>query len=139
MEIIVPLLRLLVSLAVAAGIIYGLYRGLRWRFPRLGRFRAGLIVGLGSVILVAVATNLLTVSGSQCLAHENTVLLRGERIINLREVDDRPTRPVTDTQYLKVLESCEFLVEHCPLNASDDTRVAAEDICRKAFAGQPLD
>lgn len=138
MESVLSILRLVVAIAVAGGIVYGLYRGLRWRFPRLGRFRASLIVGLGAVVLVAIALNLLTVSGSQCLAHENTVLLRGERIINLRQTEERINRPVTDTRYLKVLESCEFLVEHCPLTASNETRVAAEEICRKAFAGQPL-
>jgi len=139
MDIALDLLRLVVSLAAAAGILYGLYRGLRWRFPRLGAFRARLIIGLGAVFLVAISMNQLTTSGAQCIAHENTVLLRGERIINLRQAEvARPTRTAGSPQYANVLESCAFLIEHCPLDGTDKTGVTTARICEKAISGAPL-
>lgn len=139
MDIALDLLRLTVSLAAAGGILYGIYRGLRWRFPRLGAFRARLIVGLGAVFLFAIAMNQLTTSDAQCLAHENTVLLRGERIINLRETEiARPARSVDSPHYANVLESCAFLIAHCPLDGADKTGVTTAQICEKATAGMPL-
>ncbi|MDA0784785.1 MAG: hypothetical protein O3B37_00715 [Proteobacteria bacterium] len=139
MDIALDLLRLTVALAAAAGILYGLYRGLRWRFPRLGAFRARLIVGLGAVFIFAIAMNRLTISDAQCLAHENTVLLRGERIINLRQAEiARPARSVDSPHYANVLESCAFLVEHCPLDGADKAGVTTARICEKAAAGMPL-
>jgi len=139
MDIVLDLLRLAVSLAAAAGILYGIYRGLCWQFPRLGAFRARLIVGLGAVFLVAIAMNQLTTSDAQCLAHENTVLLRGERIINLRQAEvARPTRSADSPHYANVLESCAFLIEHCPLDGTDKTGVTTAQICEKAAAGISL-
>ena len=130
------LLRLTLSLVVAAAILYGIYRGLRWRFPRLGAFRARLIVGLGAIFLVAISMNQLTTSNAQCLAHENTVLLRGERIINLRQAEvERPARSLDSPQFARVLESCEFLVQHCPLDGADKTGITTARICEKAAAG----
>ena len=139
MDIALGLLRLAVSLTAAAGIIYGLYRGLRWRFPRLGAFRARLIVGLGAIFLVAISMNQLTTSDAQCLGHENTVLLRGERIINLRQAEvARPARSADSPHYANVLQSCAFLIEHCPLDGADKTDVTTAQICEMAAAGLPL-
>ncbi len=133
------LLRLTLSLTVAGAILYGLYRGLRWRFPRLGAFRARLIVGLGAIFLVAISMNQLTTSNAKCLGHENTVLLRGERIINLRQAEvERPARSLDSPQYANVLESCAFLVQHCPLDGADKAGVTTAQICEKALAGIPL-
>ncbi|MEP4378400.1 MAG: hypothetical protein ABJ215_07590 [Alphaproteobacteria bacterium] len=140
MDIALDLLRLTVALAAAAGILYGLYRGLRWRFPRLGAFRARLIIGLGAVILVAISINQLTTSGAQCVAHENTVLLRGERIINLRQAEvERPARSPDSPQYSNVLESCAFLIRHCPLDGADKAGTTTAQICEDAAAGLSLD
>jgi hypothetical protein len=139
MDIALDLLRLTLSLAAAIGILYGLYRGLRWRFPRLGAFRARLIVGLGVIFLVAISINQLTTSGAQCLGHENTVLLRGERIINLRQAEvARPTRSADSPHYANVLESCAFLIEHCPLDGAGQSGVTTAQICMNAAAGIPL-
>lgn len=139
MDVALDLLRLMVSLAAAAGILYGLYRGLRWRFPRLGAFRARLIVGLGAIFLVAITLNQLTTSDAQCVGHENTVLLRGERIINLRQAEvARPTRSVGSPQYDNVLKSCAFLIQHCPLDGADKVGVTTAQICEKAAASLPL-
>lgn len=139
MDIALDILRLTLSLAVAAAILYGIYRGLRWRFPRLGAFRARLIVGLGAIFLTALSMNRLTTSDAQCLAHENTVLLRGERIINLRQAEiARATRSPDSPQYANVLESCAFLVRHCPLDGADKTGITTAQICEKASAGNPL-
>ena len=133
------LLRLAAALIAAAAILFGLYRGLRWRFPRLGAFRARLIIGLGAVFLIAVSMNQLTTSDAQCLGHENTVLLRGERIINLRQTEaTRPARSVDSPQYANVLESCGFLIEHCPLDGADKAGVTTARICEWAAAGAPL-
>ena len=65
MDDVVSLIRLLASGAVAAAIILGLYRGLRWKFPRLGKWRARLIVGLGTVFLASGSASLLTTGGAQ--------------------------------------------------------------------------
>ena len=112
---------------------------LRWRFPRLGAFRARLIVGLGAIFLVAISMNQLTTSESQCVGHENTVLLRGERIINLRQAEvARPTRSPDSPQYANVLESCAFLIQHCPLDGADKNGVTTGQICEMAAAGIPL-
>lgn len=139
MDTALDILRLALSLAAAAGILYGLYRGLRWKFPRLGAFRARLIIGLGAIFLVAVAMNQLTTSGAQCVAHENTVLLRGERIINLRQAEvTRPARPADSPQYASVLESCAFLIRHCPLDGADKAGVTTARICELAATGLPL-
>ena len=139
MDIALDLLRLTLSLAAAIGILYGLYRGLRWRFPRLGAFRGRLIVGLGAIFLIAISTNQLTTSGAQCLGHENTVLLRGERIINLRQAEvARPARSADSPHYANVLESCAFLIEHCPLDGADKSGVTTAQICEMAAAGVPL-
>tara|TARA_R110002110_G_scaffold415612_2_gene651710 strand:+ start:170652 stop:171074 length:423 start_codon:yes stop_codon:yes gene_type:complete len=139
MDIALDLLRLIVSLAAAAGILYGLYRGLRWRFPRLGAFRSRLIVGLGAVFLVAISMNQLTTSDAQCLGHENTVLLRGERIINLRQAEvARPARSPDSPHYANVLGSCAFLIQHCSLDGADKTGVTTAQICEKAAASLPL-
>jgi hypothetical protein len=139
MDIALDLVRLALSLAAAAGILYGIYRGLRWRFPRLGAFRARLIVGLGAIFLVAASMNQLTTSGAQCVGHENTVLLRGERIINLRQAEvARPTRNADSPHYANVLKSCAFLIQHCPLDGADETGVTTARICEMAAAGIPL-
>ncbi|MEK9831716.1 MAG: hypothetical protein VW453_03895 [Rhodospirillaceae bacterium] len=139
MDGLLAALRLVVAVAAAAAILYGLYRGLRWRFPRLGPFRAKLIVGLGAVFLVAISTSRLTTSDAECLAHENTVLLRGERIVNFRQAEsERPVRSTESPQYANVLESCAFLVRHCPLTGTDKAGVTTAEICRLADAGAPL-
>lgn len=139
MDIALDLLRLTLSLAAAIGILYGLYRGLRWRFPRLGAFRARLIVGLGAIFLVAISMKQLTTSDAQCLGHENTVLLRGERVINLRQAEtERPVRGPNAPHYANVLESCAFLIEHCALDGADETGVTTARICEMAAAGVPL-
>ncbi len=139
MDIVIDLLRLSLALAVAIAIIYGLYRGLRWRFPRLGVFRARLIVGLGTIFLIAISMNRLTTSNAQCVAHENTVLLRGERVINFRQAEvERPARSPDSPQYARALESCAFLIQHCPLDGTDKTGVSTAEICEKAAAGSTL-
>lgn len=138
MDDILNLLRLLVSTTVAAGIIYGLYRGLRWRFPRVGKRRIALIVTLGTIALGSVSFSLLRTGGVECLQHENTVILRGERVLSIRKDEDRPTRPVTEQAYARVQQSCAYLIAHCPLEAGDETRQTAESICLKATAGQSL-
>ena len=139
MDVALDLLRLVGSLAAAIGILYGLYRGLRWRFPKLGAFRARLIIGLGAIFLVAVSMNQLTTSGAQCVGHENTVLLRGERIINLRQAEvARPSRSLDSPHYANVLNSCDFLIQHCPLDGADKTGVTTAQICEMAAAGLPL-
>ena len=139
MDIALDTLRLVAALGAAGAILYGLYRGLRWRFPRLGAFRARLISALGAVVLVAVATNRLTTSDAQCLAHENTVLLRGERMINLRQADvARPVRAPDSPQYASVLESCAFLDAHCPLDGIDKAGMTTAEICELAATGAPL-
>ncbi|MGB0572789.1 MAG: hypothetical protein ACPGQM_12145 [Alphaproteobacteria bacterium] len=139
MDIAMDLLRLTLSLTVAGAILYGLYRGLRRRFPRLGAFRAGLIVGLGAIFLIAISMNQLTTSNAKCLGHENTVLLRGERIINLRQAEvERPARSLDSPQYDNVLKSCAFLVQHCPLDGTDKAGITTAQICETAAAGSPL-
>lgn len=139
MDSLLDLFRLAIALAAALAILFGLYRGLRWRFPRLGAFRARLIIGLGAVILIAVSTSRLTTSDAECLAHENTVLLRGERIINFRQAEvERPVRAPGAPQYANVLESCAFLIPHCPLDGVDKGGVTTAEICALATAGAPL-
>lgn len=133
MDDLLSLARLIASAAVAGGIIYSLYRGLRWQFPRLGPRRAKLIVGLGTVILASLAFSLLRTGGVECVQHENTVLLRGERIINLRQDTARPPRPMNEQRAARVTESCAYLTNHCPLDPSDETRSGAEEICRATF------
>ena len=139
MDDLLSLLRLLASAAVAGGIVYGVYRGLRWRFPRLGPQRAKLIVGLGTVILASTAFSLLRTGGVDCVQHENTVLLRGERIINLRQDEARPARPMTEPRTARVLESCAFIARHCPIDPDDKTRTAAEEICLATTPEQSID
>lgn len=138
MEDILSLLRLLASAAVAGGIIYGIYRGLRWRFPRLGKRRAILIVGLGTVVLASVTFSQLRTGGVECVQHENTVILRGERVLNFNQQQTRPVRPVSEEAYARVQQSCAYLIAHCPLESGDETRRSAEGICLKAAAGEPL-
>lgn len=138
MEDLLSLLRLLVTTAVAVGILYGLYRGLRWRFPRLARSRAILIVALGAIALASVAFSLIRTGGVECVQHENTVILRGERVLNFSQQASQTARPVSEEAYARVLQSCAYLAAHCPIDAGDATRGAAEDICRKAATGAPL-
>lgn len=123
---------------MAGGILYGLYRGLRWRFPRLGKRRAILIVSLGSVALASLAFSQLRTGGVECLQHENTVILRGERVLNFRQAETRSARPVSEEAYARVTQSCAYLTAHCPLESGDETRHIAEGICLKAAAGVPL-
>lgn len=136
---LLSLVRLLASAAVAGSIVYGIYRGLRWRFPRLGPRRAKLIVGLGAIFLASTAFSLLRTGGVECVQHENTVLLRGERIINLRQDDTRPVRPMTEPRTARVLESCAFIANHCPIDPDDKTRTAAEEICLATAPGPSVD
>ena len=138
MDDVVSLIRLLASGAVAAAIILGLYRGLRWKFPRLGKWRARLIVGLGTVFLASGSASLLTTGGAQCVQHENIVILRADRVLQIRKEETRAPKPMIPQRYAQVVQSCEFLVAHCPLENADATRLEAENICLKAFAGQPI-
>ena len=139
MDSLFNLIRLSIAVAAAIAIIIGLYRGLRWRFPRLSTFRARLIIGLGAVVLISISTNRLTTSDAQCLAHENTVLLRGERIINFRQTEiERPARTINSPQYTNVLESCTFLARYCPLDSAIKTSIRADKLCELAAAGAPL-
>ena len=134
------LLRLVAAVAVAGAIAYGIYRGLRWRFPRLHARRAALIVTLGVIVLASLSANLLRTGNAECLQHENSVLLFGERVIRID--DDRAARPapaIGSEPYLRVAESCRFMALHCPLDAADETRSRADAICLKADAGAPLD
>ena len=138
MDDVVSLIRLLASGAVAAAIILGLYRGLRWKFPRLGKWRARLIVGLGTVFLASGSASLLTTGGAQCVQHENIVILRADRVLQIRKQETRAPKPMSPQRYAQVVQSCEFLVAHCPLENADTTRLEAENICVKAFGGQPI-
>ena len=139
MDILFDIVNLIVAVAAAGAILFGIYRGLRWRFPRLSAFRARLIVGLGAVVLLALATNRHTTSDAQCLAHENTVLLRGERVINFRQSEvARPARAADTPQYSSVLKSCTFLLRYCPLDGFDKAGVTTRKICGQAAAGAPL-
>lgn len=131
------LIRLLASAAVAGTIVYGIYRGLRWRFPRLGPRRAKLTVGLGTIFLASLAFSFLRTGGVECVQHENTVLLRGERIINFRQDDTRPVRPMTEQRTARVLESCAYIAMHCPVDLDDETRTAAEEICLATVPTRP--
>ncbi len=133
------LLRLVAALLVAAGIVYAIYRALRWRFPRLGPRRAGLIVGLGVVILASMSASLLRTGNATCLQHENSVLLHGERVLRVGdERTARPAPPPGSEQYLRVVESCRLLVDQCPFDKMDDTDIRARATCAKALAGAPL-
>jgi hypothetical protein len=127
---LLSLLRLLAALVAAGAIVYGIYRGLRWRFPRLGASRTRLLVALGTVAVSAAAVSLQGPGPAQCLQHENTVLLRGERAINFREAADRAAGPISPANLPKVREACAFLAAHCPLAGADDTRRAAEAASR---------
>tara|TARA_A100001037_G_scaffold270885_1_gene266052 strand:+ start:51 stop:473 length:423 start_codon:yes stop_codon:yes gene_type:complete len=139
LDSLLDILRLIVALAAATAILYGLYHGLRWRFPRLGPFRTRLIIGLGAVFLMAISTSRLTTSDAECLAHENTVLLRGERVINFRKAEvERPARAADSPQYANVLKSCAFLTQHCPLDGIDKTGVTTAEICVLASTSAPL-
>lgn len=129
MEDLLALARLTASGVVAGAIIYAIHRGLRWRFPRLGRNRSRLIVAFGAVVLAALAFSLSRTGGVGCVQHENTVLLRGERIVNIRRDDTAPPRPLTAARAARVRESCDYLSRHCPLDPADSTRTAAHDIC----------
>jgi hypothetical protein len=138
MSDVFSLIRLLATLAVAAGIVYGIYLGIRWRFPRLGRRRAILIVSLGTIVLASFAFSTLRIGGVECLQHENIVLLRGERKLQIRKDIEVAPQPMTEQRYARVLDSCQFLEAHCPFDSSDKTRAAARDICLKAQAGHAI-
>jgi hypothetical protein len=129
MDDLLALGRLTASGVLAAAIIYAGYRGLRWRFPRLGARRSALIVTLGVVVLASFSFTTLRTGGVGCVQHENTVLLRGERIINIRGDETAPPRPPTAERTARVRDSCAYLDRHCPLDTTDSTRTAAREIC----------
>lgn len=126
---LLSLTRLIAAGCLAAAILYVIYRGLQWRFPRLRPGRARLIVALGAVVLVSLAFSSMRTGGVECIQHENTVLLRGERVINFREDAAPSQRPVTAEKTARVRESCAFIAQHCPLDPDDSTRTAANEIC----------
>ena len=138
MSDIFNLIRLLATVAVAGGIIYGIYLGIRWRFPRLGKRRAILLVSLGTIFLASLSFSTLRTGGVECIQHENTVLLQGERKLQIRKDVEVSPQPMTEQRYARVVISCEFLEAHCPLDQGDRTRIAAGEICLKAQAGQAI-
>lgn len=129
------LTRLIASGFVAGAILYAIYRGRRWRFPRLGPRRAKLIVGLGAIFLASLAFSSLRTVGVECIQHKNTVLLRGERIINFREDAAPLQRPMTAEKTARVRDSCAFIAQHCPLDPDDNTRMAAHETCLAVQTG----
>jgi hypothetical protein len=138
-EDLLSLARLLAALLVGGGIIYAIYRWIRWQFPRLGRFRARLVTGLGTAVIAASAISLFGGGAAQCLQHENTVLLRGQRVINFRQAENPKPVEIGSVPYQRVVEACGFLADHCPIAGADDTRRDAAAICENALAGAPLD
>ena len=139
MDDLLSFVRLTAAVLVAGGIVYGIYRWLRWQFPRLGNFRASLIVALGTAGVAASAFSLFSGGAAQCLQHENTVLLRGERVINFRQAENPKPVDVGSIPYVRVVEACNFLAAHCPPANADDTRKTADRTCVLALAGEPLD
>lgn len=139
MEDLFSLVRLAAAALVAGGIVYAIYRWMRWQFPRMGTFRAWLIVGLGTAAVAASAFSMFGDGAARCLQHENTVLLRGERVINFRQAENRTPADVGSIPYLRVVEACRLLAAQCPLVEADETRRDAHAICARALAGAPLD
>jgi len=129
MDDLLDLTRLIASGFVAGGIIYAIYRGLRWRFPRLGKWRARLVVVLGAVFLASLSHSMLRTGGVGCVQHENTVLLRGERVMNIRERDAMPPTPMTPERSARIRNSCSYLARYCPLDPTDPTRAEAAERC----------
>ena len=92
----------------------------------MGKRRAILIVGLGTIALASVLFSLLRTGGVECLQHENTVILRGERVLNIRKDEARPPLPVMPEAYMQVQNSCSYLIAHCPLESGRETRRNAD-------------
>lgn len=138
MSDIFSLVRLLASVAVSAGIIYGIYLGIRSHFPRLGKRRAILIVSLGAVFLGSLAFSTLRTGGVECIQHENTIILRGERKLQIRKDVEVSPQPITEKRYARVLQSCLYLQAYCPLDQGDGTRIAARKVCLQAKTGQAM-
>ncbi|MBO6781675.1 MAG: hypothetical protein JJ899_00085 [Alphaproteobacteria bacterium] len=140
MDDALAVVRLLAAVAAAGGVLYGVYRGLRWHFPRLGARRAGLVVALTALVLASVSASVLRTGNAACLQHENTALLYGERVIRIDERQTaRPAPPVGSEPYSRVVEACRFLEQHCALDAAEETDTRARAICVNALAGRPLD